>query len=39
MIEAAKLHQKRLFVVLNSKTTRTRIHDMEQLILSAAAQN
>jgi serine-type D-Ala-D-Ala endopeptidase (penicillin-binding protein 7) len=31
--------QKRLFVVLNSKTTRTRIHDMEQLILSAAAQN
>lgn len=25
--------QKRLFVVLNSKTTRTRIHDMEQLIL------
>lgn len=26
--------QKKLFVVLNSKTTRTRIHDMEQLILS-----
>ena len=26
--------QKRLFVVLNSKTTRTRIHDMEQLVLS-----
>lgn len=25
--------EKRLFVVLNSKTTRTRIHDMEQLIL------
>jgi D-alanyl-D-alanine endopeptidase (penicillin-binding protein 7) len=25
--------QKRLFVVLNSKTTRTRIHDMETLIL------
>jgi D-alanyl-D-alanine endopeptidase (penicillin-binding protein 7) len=25
--------QKKLFVVLNSKTTRTRIHDMEQLIL------
>ena len=26
--------EKRLFVVLNSKTTRTRIHDMEQLVLS-----
>jgi D-alanyl-D-alanine endopeptidase (penicillin-binding protein 7) len=26
--------QKKLFVVLNSKTTRTRIRDMEQLILS-----
>ena len=26
--------RKTLFVVLNSKTTRTRIHDMEQLILS-----
>jgi serine-type D-Ala-D-Ala endopeptidase (penicillin-binding protein 7) len=26
--------KKRLFVVLNSKTTRTRIHDMEQLVLS-----
>ena len=26
--------KKKLFVVLNSKTTRTRIHDMEQLILS-----
>lgn len=28
--------QKRLFVVLNSKTTRTRIRDMEQLIISVA---
>ncbi len=28
--------QKRLFVVLNSKTTRTRIRDMEQLIISAS---
>jgi D-alanyl-D-alanine endopeptidase (penicillin-binding protein 7) len=28
--------QKRLFVVLNSKTTRTRIRDMEQLIVSVA---
>jgi D-alanyl-D-alanine endopeptidase (penicillin-binding protein 7) len=27
-------NQKRLFVVLNSNTTRTRIHDMEQLILN-----
>jgi len=27
-------NQKKLFVVLNSKTTRTRIHDMEQLIVS-----
>ncbi len=26
-------NQKRLFVVLNSRTTRTRIHDMEQLIV------
>jgi D-alanyl-D-alanine endopeptidase (penicillin-binding protein 7) len=26
-------NQKKLFVVLNSNTTRTRIHDMEQLIL------
>jgi D-alanyl-D-alanine endopeptidase (penicillin-binding protein 7) len=26
--------EKRLFVVLNSRTTRTRIHDMEQLVLS-----
>jgi serine-type D-Ala-D-Ala endopeptidase (penicillin-binding protein 7) len=26
--------KKRLFVVLNSRTTRTRIHDMEQLVLS-----
>jgi len=25
-----------LFVVLNSKTTRTRIRDMEQLIISAS---
>jgi len=31
--------QKRLFVVLNSTTTRTRIVDMETLILSVAAQN
>lgn len=30
--------QKRLFVVLNSRTTRTRIRDMEQLILSVAAR-
>jgi len=28
-------NQKKLFVVLNSKTTRTRIHDMEQLVLSS----
>lgn len=27
-------NKKKLFVVLNSKTTRTRIHDMESLILS-----
>lgn len=27
-------NQKKLFVVLNSKTTRTRIYDMEQLIIS-----
>ena len=26
--------KKRLFVVLNSRTTRTRIHDMEQLVLN-----
>ena len=31
--------KKKLFVVLNSKTTRTRIHDMETLILSAVGQN
>lgn len=31
--------QKRLFVVLNSTTTRTRIVDMETLILSVAAQS
>lgn len=31
--------QKRLFVVLNSKTTRTRIVDMEQLILSTTVAN
>lgn len=30
-------NQKRLFVVLNSTTTRTRIHDMEQLIISVAS--
>jgi D-alanyl-D-alanine endopeptidase (penicillin-binding protein 7) len=29
--------KKKLFVVLNSKTTRTRIHDMETLILSIAS--
>jgi len=29
-------NQKKLFVVLNSNTTRTRIHDMKQLILSYA---
>lgn len=28
--------KKKLFVVLNSKTTRTRIHDMETLVLRAA---
>jgi D-alanyl-D-alanine endopeptidase (penicillin-binding protein 7) len=28
-------NQKRLFVVLNSTTTRTRIRDMEQLIINA----
>ena len=27
--------KKRLFVVLNSRTTRTRIHDMEQLVLNS----
>jgi D-alanyl-D-alanine endopeptidase (penicillin-binding protein 7) len=32
-------NRKKLFVVLNSKTTRTRIHDMETLILSAAGQS
>ena len=32
-------NKKKLFVVLNSKTTRTRIHDMETLILSAAGQS
>lgn len=32
-------NRKKLFVVLNSKTTRTRIHDMEMLILSAAGQS
>jgi len=31
--------QKRLFVVLNSKTTRTRIVDMEQLIVNATRSN
>lgn len=31
--------QKRLFVVLNSKTTRTRIHDMETLILDTIAKS
>jgi D-alanyl-D-alanine endopeptidase (penicillin-binding protein 7) len=31
--------KKKLFVVLNSKTTRTRIHDMETLILSAVGQS
>ena len=31
--------KKKLFVVLNSKTTRTRIHDMETLILSVAGQS
>lgn len=31
--------KKKLFVVLNSKTTRTRIHDMETLILSTAGQS
>jgi D-alanyl-D-alanine endopeptidase (penicillin-binding protein 7) len=30
--------QKRLFVVLNSKSTRTRIRDMEQLIVSVMAK-
>jgi len=29
--------KKRLFVVLNSRTTRTRIHDMEQLVLSTVS--
>jgi D-alanyl-D-alanine carboxypeptidase len=28
-------NEKRLFVVLNSTTTRTRIRDMEQLIINA----
>jgi D-alanyl-D-alanine endopeptidase (penicillin-binding protein 7) len=31
--------QKKLFVVLNSTTTRTRIQDMEQLILSMVSDN
>ena len=31
--------QKRLFVVLNSQTTRTRIHDMDQLILNVIENN
>jgi D-alanyl-D-alanine endopeptidase (penicillin-binding protein 7) len=31
--------QKRLFVVLNSLTTRTRIHDTEQLILNVISNN
>lgn len=31
--------QKKLFVVLNSLTTRTRIHDMETLIISTLSQN
>lgn len=31
--------KKKLFVILNSKTTRTRIHDMETLILSVAGQS
>jgi D-alanyl-D-alanine endopeptidase (penicillin-binding protein 7) len=32
-------NQKRLFVVLNSLTTRTRIHDTEQLILNVISNN
>jgi len=32
-------NQKRIFVVLNSKTTRTRIHDMESLIIRVLEQN
>jgi D-alanyl-D-alanine endopeptidase (penicillin-binding protein 7) len=31
--------QKKLFVVLNSKTTRTRIRDMEELVLSVTEKN
>lgn len=31
--------QKRLFVVLNSKTTRTRIRDMEELIISVTGKS
>jgi D-alanyl-D-alanine endopeptidase (penicillin-binding protein 7) len=31
--------EKRLFVVLNSKTTRTRIHDMETLILDTISRS
>ena len=31
--------EKRLFVVLNSKTTRTRIHDMETLILDTISKS
>lgn len=35
LVMSVNIHnQKKLFVVLNSKTTRTRIHDMEQLIVS-----
>jgi len=36
VMSAVIKNQKRLFVVLNSNTTRTRIHDMEQLILTHA---
>ncbi len=32
-------NQKRLFVVLNSTTTRTRIRDMEQLVLNVISNN
>lgn len=32
-------NQKRIFVILNSSTTRTRIHDMEQLIINVVSNN
>lgn len=40
LVMSVNIHgKKKLFVVLNSKTTRTRIHDMEQLILNVISNN